>query len=99
MENKAEHIIRVAIYTRVSSQEQAEKGTSLESQAEQLEAFCKAQKWGVFNHYVDGGFSGKDDKRPGLESLRRDAKAGYFERVRSRIKGAGHITLFHERNG
>jgi len=81
MENKAEHIIRVAIYTRVSSQEQAEKGTSLESQAEQLEAFCKAQKWGVFNHYVDGGFSGKDDKRPGLESLRRDAKAGYFEKV------------------
>ena len=49
-----------------SSQEQAEKGTSLESQAEQLEAFCKAQKWEVFNQYTDGGFSGKDDKRPGL---------------------------------
>jgi len=59
MENNIEHIIRVAIYTRVSSAEQAEKGTSLESQAEQLEAFCKAQKWEVFNQYTDGGFSGK----------------------------------------
>ena len=45
MENNIEHIIRVAIYTRVSSAEQAEKGTSLESQAEQLEAFCMAQRW------------------------------------------------------
>jgi hypothetical protein len=45
MVNNVEHVIRVAIYTRVSSQEQAEKGTSLESQAEQLEGFCKAQKW------------------------------------------------------
>jgi site-specific DNA recombinase len=81
MENNIEHITRVAIYTRVSSQEQAEKGTSLESQEEQLEAFCKVQKWEIFNHYTDPGFSGKDDKRPGLESLRRDAKAGYFEKV------------------
>jgi site-specific DNA recombinase len=81
MVNNIEHIIRVAIYTRVSSQEQAEKGTSLESQAEQLEGFCKVQKWEIFNHYTDPGFSGKDDKRPGLESLRRDAKAGYFEKV------------------
>ena len=81
MENNIEHVIRVAIYTRVSSQEQAEKGTSLESQAEQLETFCKAQKWEVFNHYTDPGFSGKDDKRPGLESLRRDAKVGCFEKV------------------
>jgi site-specific DNA recombinase len=81
MENNIEHITRVAIYTRVSSAEQAEKGTSLESQAEQLEAFCKAQKWEVFNQYTDGGFSGKDGNRPALQSLRRDAKAGYFEKV------------------
>jgi site-specific DNA recombinase len=81
MVNSTDHIIRVAIYTRVSSQEQAEKGTSLDSQAEQLEAFCKAQKWEVFNQYTDGGFSGKDDHRPALENLKRDAKAGYFEKI------------------
>ena len=81
MINNIEHLVRVAIYTRVSSQEQAEKGTSLESQAEQLEAFCKAQKWEVFNQYTDGGFSGKDGNRPALQSLRRDAKAGYFEKI------------------
>jgi site-specific DNA recombinase len=81
MVNNTDHIIRVAIYTRVSSQEQVDNGTSLESQAEQLEAFCKSQKWEIFNQYTDPGFSGKDDHRPGLESLRRDAKAGYFEKV------------------
>jgi len=81
MVNDTDRIIRVAIYTRVSSQEQVDNGTSLESQAEQLEAFCKGQKWEIFNQYTDPGFSGKDDKRPGLESLRRDAKAGYFEKV------------------
>jgi predicted site-specific integrase-resolvase len=32
MENNIEHTIRAAIYTRVSSAEQAEKGASLESQ-------------------------------------------------------------------
>ena len=79
--NNTEHVVRVAIYTRVSSQEQVDNGTSLESQCEELESFCKGQKWEIFNHYVDGGFSGKNDARPGLESLRRDAKAGYFEKV------------------
>jgi site-specific DNA recombinase len=81
MVNNAEHVVRVAIYTRVSSAEQAESGTSLESQSEQLESFCKGQKWEIFNLYVDAGFSGKDDSRPGLENLRRDAKAGYFQKV------------------
>ena len=81
MVNNADRVPRVAVYARVSTQEQAEKGTSLESQSEQLEAFCKAQRWEIFNHYVDSGFSGKDDKRPGLESLRRDAASGYFEKV------------------
>ena len=81
MVNSTDHIVRVAIYRRVSSAEQAEKGTSLESQSEQLEAFCKVQHWEIFNNYVDGGFSGKDGNRPGLQTLRRDAKAGYFEKV------------------
>ncbi len=79
--NNNDHVPKVAIYTRVSSQEQVDNGTSLESQSEQLEAFCKAQRWEIFNQYTDPGFSGKDDHRPGLESLRRDSKAGYFEKV------------------
>ncbi len=74
-------LIKVATYARVSTQEQADNGTSLESQSQQLEAFCKAQGWEIFNHYVDPGYSGKDDKRPGLENLRRDAKSGYFQKI------------------
>jgi site-specific DNA recombinase len=50
MDNKNNHIIKVATYARVSTQEQAESGTSLESQSEQLTAFCKAQGWEIFNH-------------------------------------------------
>ncbi len=81
MNNNGNKLIRVATYARVSTQEQADNGTSLESQSQQLEAFCKAQGWEIFNHYVDPGYSGKDDKRPGLENLRRDAKSGYFQKI------------------
>jgi DNA invertase Pin-like site-specific DNA recombinase len=51
MVNSIPHYKSCNLHT-VSSQEQADKGTSLESQAEQLEAFCKGQKWEIFNQYV-----------------------------------------------
>jgi site-specific DNA recombinase len=73
--------IRIALYTRVSTSEQAAEGTSLEYQKEQLEVYCKAQGWEVFSTYTDPGCSGKDDKRPGLKRLMQDAKAGLFDKV------------------
>ena len=57
--------IRVATYARVSTQEQALEGTSLDFQDIQLAAYCKLQGWAVINSYADPGYSGKDDNRRG----------------------------------
>jgi site-specific DNA recombinase len=72
---------RVATYARVSTQEQASEGTSLDFQQSQLAEYCRLQGWTVVNSYVDPGFSGKDGNRPGLERLLSDAKIGLFDKV------------------
>jgi len=74
-------IVKVAVYARVSTQEQAVEGTSLEHQQEQLEFYCQAQDWQIFQTYVDPGYTGKDAERPGLKRLLADAKLGLFEKV------------------
>lgn len=74
-------IIRVAVYARVSTQEQAVEGTSLEHQQEQLKKYCESQGWEIFQAYVDAGYTGKDDNRPGLKHLLSDAKSEIFDKV------------------
>lgn len=72
---------RVAVYARVSTQEQAVEGTSLEHQSSQLESYCGSRGWAIWQNYADPGYSGKDCDRPGLKRLLGDAKLGLFERV------------------
>ncbi|MFC2067997.1 recombinase family protein [Chloroflexota bacterium] len=74
-------IVKVAVHARVSTQEQAAEGTSLEYQQEQLEKYCESQGWEIFQPYVDAGYTGKDDNRPGLKHLLTDAKFGLFNKV------------------
>ncbi len=73
--------VRVVIYARVSTQEQAVEGTSLEYQSDQLESYCQSQGWKVIQEYVDAGFTGKDGDRPKLKHLLADAKLGLFNKV------------------
>jgi site-specific DNA recombinase len=81
MVNHTDHIIRVAIYTRVSSQEQADTNTSLDFQSDQLTNYCHLQGWEIFQTYTDPGFTGKDNNRPALKRMLADAKLGSFNRV------------------
>ena len=60
---------RAAIYIRVSTQEQAQEGYSVGEQRERLIAYCKAQAWVIANIYVDGGYSGANLNRPGIQKL------------------------------
>lgn len=46
-------IPRVALYVRVSGQEQAIKGLSLEAQQEDLEEYARAQGWIIAGVYID----------------------------------------------
>lgn len=74
-------MIRAAIYTRVSTEQQAEDGYSLGEQRTRLEAFCIANNYEIFDFYEDAGFSGKDLHRPAMERLIHDAEHKSFNMV------------------
>ena len=63
--------MKVALYIRVSTDEQAEEGTSLEVQREFLESYAKLQGYeGYYPEpgkiYQDDGYSGYNTERPAL---------------------------------
>ena len=60
---------RAAVYIRVSTQEQAQEGYSVGEQKERLIAYCKAQDWLIADIYVDGGYTGSNLNRPGIQKL------------------------------
>jgi len=60
---------RVAIYARVSLQEQVTEGVSIEAQVAALKAYAKGQGWEIVDEYIDGGYSGGTDERPALRRL------------------------------
>lgn len=64
MQNK-----RAAVYIRVSSQEQAIEGYSIPAQKERLTAYCKAHDWVIADFYIDGGYTGANIQRPGIQKL------------------------------
>lgn len=70
---------RAALYIRVSLQEQARYGFSVEGQLVELKQYCKANKLDIHDVYIDGGASGsKIEGRPELSRLLADADKGEF---------------------
>ena len=65
-----------AIYTRVSTDNQAEKEfSSCEAQEQKIRSFIASQSdWQVFKVYNDAGFSGAILQRPALQQLLSDLK-------------------------
>jgi site-specific DNA recombinase len=66
------------LYTRVSSRNQAEADySSLETQRERLEAYCKSQEnYAIHRVYEDGGYSADSLDRPALKEMLRDLRDG-----------------------
>ncbi len=68
------------IYTRVSTDEQASQGISLEAQLASCRAYCTARGWPIAEEVCDAGHSAKNLKRPGvvkvLDALRNRTVAG-----------------------
>jgi site-specific DNA recombinase len=73
-----ENIPKVAIYVRVSTEEQAKEGLSIDAQIDKCKSFCNARDWEVFKIYKDAGFSAGTLNRPALELLLRDAQEEKF---------------------
>lgn len=62
-------IKKVAIYTRVSTLEQANEGYSIEGQEKRLKSYCDVHDWTDFELFVDAGQSASNTDRAGLQNI------------------------------
>lgn len=61
--------MKIALYTRVSTDTQFEKGNSIPEQQKRLKAFCESKGWTNYEIFTDGGYSGSNLDRPALQEL------------------------------
>src|SRR5947209_20504060 len=83
---RSRHLLRCAIYTRKSSEEGLEQEfNSLQAQREACEAFIRSQRhegWSCLpQNYDDGGRSGGNLDRPGLQHLLSEIRDGKVDVV------------------
>src|SRR5438874_2336625 len=76
----AEAVHRLAIYARVSTEEQRE-GQNIDSRISELERFAREKAWPIVGTYKDDGWSGGVMERPELDHLRDNARKGLFDAV------------------
>lgn len=74
-------ILRAGLFERVSTEEQARYGYSIQTQIEALEEYCEKNKLKIVDHYCDEGVSaGKPwTKRPEMKRLIDDVKDGKID--------------------
>ncbi|MEK5161215.1 recombinase family protein [Paenibacillus sp. FSL R5-0527] len=82
IEKNQELVRKVAIYSRVSTEDQAENGYSIDAQLDTLRKYCELYGNEVVGEYVDRGVSGKSIKgRYELQRLLKDAEEAKFDEV------------------
>ncbi|WCN39345.1 recombinase family protein [Aneurinibacillus uraniidurans] len=64
--------MRVSLYIRVSTDEQAKEGFSIPAQKERLTQYVQSQDWDIFDYYIEEGVSAKDTNRPELQRMMHD---------------------------
>ncbi len=71
-----------AIYVRVSTEEQATEGFSIQAQLSELERYAVQNNLDIVERYIDEGFSGKSiEGRPQMRRLLRDVNQQKFQSV------------------
>jgi DNA invertase Pin-like site-specific DNA recombinase len=68
--------MKVAIYSRVSTQEQR-----VDMQVSDLHRYCEQRGFEIYKEYADEGISGTKEKRPSLDELMADARKRKFDAV------------------
>ncbi len=68
-------------YCRVSTEEQAEEGHSIDAQADRLQSYAELHGLGVVTVIEDLGLSGRNMERPGLQQVRAMVEAGHVAHV------------------
>lgn len=67
---------KVAGYCRVSTEQQAEHGLSLDAQRQQIISYCRRHDLELIEIVIDGGASGKDLDRPGFRRVIKMLESG-----------------------
>ena len=82
LEKKSSQSIRAIIYARVSTQEQAQKKTSIPDQLGICREAIQERGWIFVQEYKDEGVSGHlTEERHGLQSMLRDARQHKFDLI------------------
>jgi site-specific DNA recombinase len=78
-----DYVKKVAVYLRVSTDEQARSGLGLDDQMRRCQAMAAAKGWPTPAIYADEGLSGTlpAEKRPALKRLLEDVAAGQVQAV------------------
>jgi len=71
--------MRAAGYGRVSTEEQANEGHSLDAQREKNLAYIKFQGWTLVGYFEDPGYSGKNLNRPDMKRLLTEIESGNID--------------------
>jgi len=66
--------VNVAIYLRVSSEQQAERQLSIPAQREALQKYAADNGWHIIEEYIDEAKSAKTDERDDFQRMIADAK-------------------------
>lgn len=74
-------MIRVALYIRVSTEEQALHGDSIEAQKQALRDYAEKNQYKIIDYYIDDGFTATSLNRPNLQRLLNDIKEGKINLV------------------
>jgi len=93
--------LRIAIYTRVSTDEQAQSGFSLDAQLKKLRTFVSLnENWTIAGEYVDEGYSGKNINRPKYKLMFEEINKWNtililkMDRIHRKVKNA--LNMFEE---
>lgn len=76
-------IRRVGLYGRVSTEEQAIRGFSIDAQVDALKEYCTKNNMKIVDIYLDEGISGAKPplKRPALKRLLEDVESGKIDMI------------------
>ncbi|OPG15296.1 hypothetical protein B2M26_12590 [Ferroacidibacillus organovorans] len=72
---------KIALYIRVSTEEQAMQGFSIDHQRDRLIAYCASQGWEDYRFYIDDGYTGTKLDRPAMTRLIKHTLEGKIDLV------------------
>jgi len=68
--------VAAVAYLRVSTEDQAREGFSIEAQRGRIRAYCAAKAYVLVREFVDDGYSGRTTNRPAFQDLIRAIRDG-----------------------